>query len=360
MISDKLVLAPFVRLGYFNSKLYIGFGSIMNCIESGDFADLCILMTKIWRLPHTTEEIEVIFAKSFAQDLINKGIELFINNYVVNESVMSVLSEREDRYNRSHIFYSLSKSNPLQVTKFLQNSHVIILGCGGIGNIVATLLATNGVGTITLVDDDRIELSNLTRQLMFTEIDVGKNKTIILKSSIEKRNSSVIVNTINLRIASYQDLLLLPPNINLIILSADEPSEIIKWVNLYSIAFKVPFINIGYVEDIAVWGPFVIPGITSCWECQDLTAVETFDSPDDNKVNKVAIIKEINKQYVTPSFGPVNLLAASTATLDVLKYLGGFGKVQSFNKRLGIWTDELKIEIQDCNRNPNCHVCKVV
>ena len=203
------------------------------------------------------------------------------------------------------------------------------------------------------MDNDQIELSNLTRQLMFIEIDVGKDKTMALKSSIEKRNSSIIVNTVNLRIASYEDLLLLPRS-NLIILSADEPSEIIKWVNLYSIAFKAPFINIGYVEDIAVWGPFVIPGITSCWECQELTAAESFSSTDKNKV---AIIKEINKQYIPPSFGPVNLLSASAATLDILKYLGGFGKIQSFNKRIGIWTNELKIEIQDCYRNPNCHVC---
>ena len=104
-MSEKLLLAPFVRFGYFNNKLYIGFGSIMNIIESADFVDLCILMAKVWKMPHTIEDIEVIFSKSFAQDLVNKGIVLFVNNYVISESIMSVLSEREDRYKTVRIFF---------------------------------------------------------------------------------------------------------------------------------------------------------------------------------------------------------------------------------------------------------------
>ena len=52
----------------------------------------------------------------------------------------------------------------------------MILGCGGLGSWVAAGLACVGVGRLTLVDDDVVELSNLNRQLLFTEADIGRAK----------------------------------------------------------------------------------------------------------------------------------------------------------------------------------------
>jgi len=68
----------------------------------------------------------------------------------------------------------------------LHQTSVLIVGCGGLGNSVATSLAGSGVGTIHLVDFDVIDLSNLHRQLFFTLEDVGKYKVAILASYLKR------------------------------------------------------------------------------------------------------------------------------------------------------------------------------
>jgi len=55
-------------------------------------------------------------------------------------------------------------------------AHVVVVGCGGIGSPALQYLAAAGVGRITLIDDDRVEASNLQRQTIFAEADVGRSK----------------------------------------------------------------------------------------------------------------------------------------------------------------------------------------
>ena len=59
----------------------------------------------------------------------------------------------------------------------LQEGHVFIVGLGGLGSPAALYLAAAGVGTLTLNDFDRVDLSNLHRQILFDDSDIGKNKT---------------------------------------------------------------------------------------------------------------------------------------------------------------------------------------
>ncbi|MET2986586.1 HesA/MoeB/ThiF family protein [Aureibaculum conchae] len=68
----------------------------------------------------------------------------------------------------------------------LQQTTVLIVGCGGLGNTVATSLAGSGIGTIHLVDFDVVDVSNLHRQLFFTPDDIGKPKVFILGKYLTK------------------------------------------------------------------------------------------------------------------------------------------------------------------------------
>jgi adenylyltransferase/sulfurtransferase len=67
-----------------------------------------------------------------------------------------------------------------------QNTKVIIIGCGGLGNIVAVYLAASGIGRIHLVDFDLVDVSNLHRQVFFKVKDIGKSKSKVLKRHISK------------------------------------------------------------------------------------------------------------------------------------------------------------------------------
>jgi molybdopterin-synthase adenylyltransferase len=189
---------------------------------------------------------------------------------------------------------------------------------------------------------------------MFTENDVGKNKIEILKKELQQRNSEIIIDILDLKISKYDDLKKIPKS-DLVVLSADKPANLINWINKYGVINNIPYINVGYVLDIAVWGPLVIPGETGCWECQSI--VTTFENQNEEIKN---MCYEINKNFQAPSIGSINMMTASYATLDILKYLGEFGKITSKNKRIGIWTHNLEIEYQDCSKNKECKICSKV
>ena len=84
----------------------------------------------------------------------------------------------------------------------LKQSRVLIVGAGGLGNPSAQYLAGAGVGTIRLVDDDRIELSNLPRQLAFTEEDVGQFKADVLAQRLREANREIFVES---RVARFDE-----------------------------------------------------------------------------------------------------------------------------------------------------------
>lgn len=88
----------------------------------------------------------------------------------------------------------------------LKNAKILIVGCGGLGNPVAIYLAAAGIGNIGLVDFDRVNVSNLQRQVMFQETDVDKLKVDILKERITALNSFCNVTTYTIKLESSNAL----------------------------------------------------------------------------------------------------------------------------------------------------------
>lgn len=78
----------------------------------------------------------------------------------------------------------------------LLHAHALILGAGGLGSPVALYLASAGVGHLTLIDDDRVDLTNLQRQIMHTEASVGAAKTDSARRAIAALNHEVQVETV--------------------------------------------------------------------------------------------------------------------------------------------------------------------
>ncbi len=84
----------------------------------------------------------------------------------------------------------------------LLNSHVLIIGVGGLGNSAAQYLAASGIGTLTLADGDTVELSNLQRQILFSENDIGKNKAQVAKDALTHHPSSI--NTLEIFLSNTE------------------------------------------------------------------------------------------------------------------------------------------------------------
>ncbi|HCH23539.1 MAG TPA: hypothetical protein DE179_04510 [Oceanospirillaceae bacterium] len=78
----------------------------------------------------------------------------------------------------------------------LSQAHVVIVEVGGLGCPVALYLAAAGVGQITLVDGDEVSLSNLQRQVLFTEANIGSNKAVAAAEHLTQRNSQLQITAI--------------------------------------------------------------------------------------------------------------------------------------------------------------------
>lgn len=75
----------------------------------------------------------------------------------------------------------------------LANKSVVIIGAGGLGNICAAYLSGAGVGHMKIIDDDELELSNLPRQVMYEEADIGEPKVLALESALRRRNRDTTI-----------------------------------------------------------------------------------------------------------------------------------------------------------------------
>ena len=79
--------------------------------------------------------------------------------------------------------------------KQLFNSKVLVVGAGGLGCPLMLYLAYSGVGNLGIADNDKVEISNLSRQVLFTKKDLGKFKVMVSKNFIKRINKKILVKT---------------------------------------------------------------------------------------------------------------------------------------------------------------------
>ncbi len=101
-----------------------------------------------------------------------------------------------ERYSRLLQLSDFSKEK----LSLLQSTKVLIVGSGGVGQNISLELITNGFENITIIDFDKVEISNLNRQVLLTENDLGKNKVEVVKKALEKRNKDAKITAINAKI----------------------------------------------------------------------------------------------------------------------------------------------------------------
>lgn len=105
-------------------------------------------------------------------------------------------TEQVMRYNRQIVLPNFD----LDKQEILLNANILIVGLGGLGCAAAQYLVAAGVGEITLIDDDQVEKTNLQRQVLHGEADVGVNKCLSAKASLERLNSAIKINVIQNRL----------------------------------------------------------------------------------------------------------------------------------------------------------------
>jgi molybdopterin/thiamine biosynthesis adenylyltransferase len=160
-------------------------------------------------------------------------------------------------------------ASPWNAQLRLHLARVLVLGVGGTGGAAAQILVASGVGHLHAVDPDVVELSNLNRQLLYREADIGRPKTTAALAALRALNSDVTVTGERHEVRGPDDLaaLLHAGRYDLLVLGADRPPEIRRWANRVCLALGTPWVEGGYRGPLVTAGVHV-PGGGPCWECQ--------------------------------------------------------------------------------------------
>jgi len=174
---------------------------------------------------------------------------------------VSDLSEKElDRYSRQVMLEEIGYQGQLK----LKQASVCVVGVGGLGNPIAIRLAAMGVGKIRIVDRDVIELSNLHRQTMFNEDDVGQVKVETAAKKLRKLNADIIIEELPVSINDYTALDVVD-GCDVVIDALDSVNARYS-LNKACIEKKIPFVT-GAAVGVTGQSFTILPNETACYHC---------------------------------------------------------------------------------------------
>jgi len=240
-----------------------------------------------------------------------------------------MLSQEElERYSRQIMISGFGEEGQAKLKK----AKVFIAGVGGLGSVTATYLAAAGVGLIRLVDHDRVELSNLNRQIVHRDEDIGKNKVDSAAKRLREINPEVKIEAVAETITEVNISELLA-GYDLIVDAMDN-LPIRYLLNKTAIEKRIPFFH-GAVSGFEGRAMTVIPGQTACLRCVYRGAVVEGSFP---------------VVGVTP--GVIGCIQAT----EVIKYIVGMG--QLLGNRLLVYDGlNMKFTQFKVKRDPNCQHC---
>lgn len=252
--------------------------------------------------------------------------------------------ERSDpalaRYNRQMLWQPIG----VEGQRKLLNARVLLVGCGALGTVLANTLARAGVGHLTIVDRDFIELNNLQRQVLFDEEDIRQQlpKSVAGKKKLEKINSSIeveaVVADVNHRnieqLASGKDLLL----------DGTDNFETRFLINDVSAKLNIPWIYGACISAMGL-GMVIRPGITPCLRC----VFETIPPPGMNPTCDTAGV-----------LGPTVNIVASWQALEAMKLLtGNLKEVSPYLFSFDLWDNRFQqLNVGKAREIADCPVCK--
>lgn len=209
-----------------------------------------------------------------------------------------------ERYGRQLFLPSFGKAAQDKLT----HAHVLIIGMGGLGCPVAQYLVGAGIGRLTMIDDDIVKLSNLHRQTLYTENDLGKYKVDVAKEKLAAANSDVHLMAVQQRLRKERCKALLQ-DVDLVIDCSDN-FETRYLVDDACRVFKKPLV-FGAVSKFEGQLAVFAPG-NACYR-------NVFPEPPAS-----GLIKNCSEEGVV---GMLPGIIGSMQAMEALKYLTGIGEV---------------------------------
>ncbi len=199
---------------------------------------------------------------------LKDGDEIYVLPAVAGGSELS--SRDLEKYSRQVMLEEIGYEGQLKLKK----AKACVVGVGGLGNPIVTRLVAMGIGTIRIVDRDVIELSNLHRQTMFDESDIGQVKVEVAAKKLKKMNSDVIIEALPVSVNDYTALDVVE-GCDVVIDALDSVNARYS-LNKACIKKNIPFVT-GAAVGVSGQVFTILPHQTACYHC-------IFPSLDENSM----------------------------------------------------------------------------
>lgn len=243
--------------------------------------------------------------------------------------MMSELTQRDRvRYQRQMLILGWGEEGQRRVKK----AKVFVAGAGGLGSPASIYLVVAGVGHLRIVDHDTPELSNLNRQILHTETDIGKAKAQSAEEALKALNPDIVVEGLRVTIAE-ENVVELAGDADVIVDCMDNfPTRYL--LNEAALELGIPLVH------GSIWGmegrcTFIIPGQTPCLRC---------------------IFQEAPPREVFPVLGTAPGVIGCIQAAETLKYLTGLGQLLT-NRLLiydGLTTSFTEVKLRRDLHCPSC------
>jgi molybdopterin/thiamine biosynthesis adenylyltransferase len=244
--------------------------------------------------------------------------------------------------------------NKYELQGRLRDCRITLLGLGGLGSHLLLDMAAMGVGHVRAVEFDRVELSNLNRQILYRDADVGQEKLHLAVARVREFNPHIDIEPISAKLSSAEEVIEVATGADLVICVADRPKmEIINWVNEGCVRLGVPLVTGGLDTQRAVYYT-MIPGRTGCVECwrRQVTAVDTVSS---------ALLEEKRERQIggdNAAFGPLVTMTTGLMLGELTRLITGIAPPVAAGRLMQLAFDDYAFsEAERWERQPDCPVC---
>lgn len=298
-------------------------------------------------LPKFTEKFGIKESTLHSLILKFKTYGIIIEDEKIPSPILETLYDRQIRFFRT---FETQTSSGEQINDNLQNKTVLIVGLGGYGSWVALLCARMGIRNIIGIDFDRVEVSNLHRQILYNREDLGTYKIHACEKKIKETDEKINFVGHRLKVTCAEDLYPFLENVDLVFnpfsyipstKASDHPSGIIAQAAMIK---GKPCLTFG-----GSWiGPLTIPNKSSCYFC----AIKTLELNGN-------LEPELRNQNIQKrAFAPPIAICCSMAVLEASRFLSGCDDSQVLNGIIQLdvfaFSNSRLLSLQP---SPNCRSC---
>jgi molybdopterin/thiamine biosynthesis adenylyltransferase len=244
-------------------------------------------------------------------------------------------TDQIERYSRQIMIPDLGGKGQIR----LRQARVLIIGAGGLGSPAALYLGAAGVGTLGLVDPDRVELSNLQRQILHTTLDLSHQKVASAKDKISKLNPDVEVVIYPVRLEADNAATIFSGYDFIVDGSDNFPTKFL--VNDIAVSMDIAFSHAGIIR-LQGQTMTVVPRKSACYRC-------LFREPPPPE--------EILNCQQSGILGAVAGTVGSIQATEAIKYLAGFEEGLLTDRLLTYDAKSMTFHVVDVSRDVHCAAC---